>query len=299
MAQAVSNRSLQWRGSFMLAGAVFIVADAGCMTDGRDRSTGGTVAETPPDETPSCTRDEVYGPEGPTRYYVCRAASFPESWQLGDPTPPGEYTCDCMRLGEGAASGSETVPILDALNCDDALARACNVDTNGPLSCSVDESSCWPVLNTPASWRCGCTVDDALVELSASSCEYAALVACVPHTCSNSSLGSCELLAGEAGYDCNCSDGGEARWSGTPAAWRTPSFAEDGGEEGVRLGPLGDNACEQALSLTCLTSCETPRGACTIRPNGFACMCADSIAGVDVVTTSTNCPAAVATACGS
>jgi hypothetical protein len=290
-----SRYGLQCLSSCLLTAFGLQCAAIGC--DGVDQT-----SEPPLDdghvEPPSCSRIERYGPDEAARVYTCSSPSSAVGGQFGESTPPGDYECYCADIPDRVLAN-------DAANCESAMEQACDVDADGPLPCSFNDASsppgsssiCWPVMSAPELWRCECAASDVLIESKASTCEAAAMLACAPHTCSNSS-GTCDLTSDGAEYECSCSAGGTATWSGVPANWRRPTFADDGGDEGPGLGsPIGADACVDAVLLTCRPSCESPRGACKMRPDGFSCTCNDGNESIEVGTISTNCHAAIASAC--
>ncbi len=216
--------------------------DMGMDDDGPSPPVGGEI------ELPRCSRNEAYGPEGPSRYYVCFSddARYTEGevrWNYGDPTPPGAYRCDCNQ---------EQGSVTDADDCEAALESACAVDLDAPLWCGLPYGACWPLENDPGGWRCRCSEGAPLVEARADRCELAAFTTCNGGACSDSS-GSCTPRTDGVGHDCECTNGERIAW---PGVWD----------------------CQAALS-TCKPTCTSGSAGCALRDGGYSCRCTDENAG--------------------
>lgn len=199
-------------------------------------------------EVPGCDRTERDGPDSQPRPYFCFAADSGDSllratWRYGEPTPPGAYRCNCNGIQRNEA---------EAASCEDALARACELDLDAPLACNTPFGACWPTPGDVGGWRCRCGEGMELVEQRAESCDVAAFATCGTPECS-AAAGQCTRKIAGVGYDCACTSGERVEWSGV---WDCPA----------------------ALS-TCEPTCGSSAASCALRPGGYACTCTEGAAG--------------------
>lgn len=229
---------------------------------------------------PNCRRLESDGPDGPRRDFVCRHDQPDVSWNPNKPTPAGTYRCEC---------DGTSIDVLDATGCDNALAEGCQLDLKAPLPCTAREvdARCWPAPGQPDQWNCQCGASVELLAATGSVCQEVAFLACATG-CNDilgqaQQLGQCAVKSDAIGYDCTCKDGLSASWA-----------------------EIAD--CRRALTLSCLPACETSRGQCAQRSNGFDCICETESAGASLTATEPvyasndkaygNCPLALEIACG-
>lgn len=165
------------------------------------------------------------------------------NWRPGDATPAGPYRCQC--------AGEPYQEVTDAEDCVDAMATACGVDptveqcferSSGKGLCEADTTD-------EENWRCRCDSDGSVEDIDAASCDLAVFSTCGPPSCTDAT-GACEKLDDQVGYACQCADGTTATWPG----------AFD---------------CAAALSH-CSPACESTRGACSRRYEGFDCSCTEA-----------------------
>jgi hypothetical protein len=230
----------------------------------------------------------------------CESKQTQDPWWEGRPTPVGAYACTC--------DGGGFFDVDVGADCEDTISQVCGVDLSAPQPCFVADGDggsyvCDPVDGEQGSWQCRCGIDSRRTLARSGSCESAAMSVCAAR-CSDAG-GHCELSS-EAGYECACAGGGSASWMGTPidiairllrCDSRNPGALWCDGGPVAAPGPVGANPCENALSLSCETACETASGLCMVRPDGYECRCSSGALS-SIAEAFGNCSAALESACG-
>ncbi|MET0414156.1 MAG: hypothetical protein ABW217_22795 [Polyangiaceae bacterium] len=165
--------------------------------------------------------------------------------------------------------GIEAATQSSAVDCSEAITRACGVSTSYPGYCRNEGGMCWPRTNTAdGAWLCRCDGSEAVLESDDPLCESALFATC-PVSC-ESERGTCTSGEETYSYDCDCDVGA------------------------ATLQEM--DSCDWALSSACEPRCSGELGRCYERDDAYICSCGEE---QQLVTTSRarSCGEAMVVAC--